>query len=387
MLIDPIRLAQFMALPGAAELVEAFASLPPGEVRDSAVAHVQVLARACGWTPPAPFDGRMGRETAQLVRDTPRRLPSPFAENLVATSVEGQIVERAIKGEAPEAIADGLGLRLGLVTQAMGKARREGGVVFPGDGDKPKGKAKAKPAKSMAGKRGYTKAGKRLPELMPVPPGPWWWEDDASPVWDNPKLLPALSERADGSMAGVGPLDCRAYSTMTNAAARRGQTLRQYIASRFEILRRAEAGETPTQIALAMRVTPYEVYGLLQKVGRGRMQMAQEAQRVAETAEYIPSALAAAPKAPAAHADDPRAHAARVMAATKWGFEDVERYEHARGRVRVLRLQGLAPALIATRIGQPYSFVKSALDHFRAAGVVWPPIDINAQVREETAAA
>jgi len=35
--IDPIRLAQFMVLPGAAELVEAFAALPPGEVRDSAV--------------------------------------------------------------------------------------------------------------------------------------------------------------------------------------------------------------------------------------------------------------------------------------------------------------------------------------------------------------
>ena len=35
--IDPLRLAQFMVLPGAAELIEAWASLPPGEIRDSAV--------------------------------------------------------------------------------------------------------------------------------------------------------------------------------------------------------------------------------------------------------------------------------------------------------------------------------------------------------------
>ena len=44
--IDPLALAQFMILPGAAELVEAFSVLPPGDVRDSVVSHAQVLACA-----------------------------------------------------------------------------------------------------------------------------------------------------------------------------------------------------------------------------------------------------------------------------------------------------------------------------------------------------
>jgi hypothetical protein len=397
MLIDPIRLSQFMALPGAAELVEAFAALPPGEVRDSAVSHVQVLARACGWTPPAPFDGRMGRvEVLAATPATPRRLPSPFAESLVATSLEGQIVERVLRGEAPHAVADDLGLKLGLVVQAMAKARREGGVVFPGDDAKP---AKAAPGPKPKRRKGFAINGRRLPLMMPVPPGPWWWEDPASPVWDNPKLLPTNVERAEGSMAGLGPHDTRNYATMTRAAATRGQTLRQYLAQRFEVLRRIEAGETPVQVSLSLRITPYEVYGVLAKVGRGRMataaaraaEAAAPAEAAAQAAEPAPAPLAPevaespppATPAPGNRQREASAIAARTMAAAKWGFPDLAAYEHARARVRDLRMTGLAPAHIAIRLKQPHNFVKNAVDYWHGLGVTWPPIDIRALDRHE----
>ena len=187
--IDPIRLAQFMVLPGAAELVEAFAALPPGEVRDSAVAHVQVLARACGWS--APPDIPMGEPAGALEHHTPPRLASPFAENLTAASVDGQVVERALRGEPPHVIADDMGVKLGMVTRLMAQARRHG-VVFPGDdrarpgATVPLAKTSANPTvrqvQGNAAKAGVFKkaAESRRAFRALVPDPPYWREDPQS---------------------------------------------------------------------------------------------------------------------------------------------------------------------------------------------------------------
>jgi hypothetical protein len=259
--IDPLQIAQFFALPGAAELVEAFSAIPPGELRDSAVSHVQIIARHCGWTPDYPFGAEQTQSLASP-SGAPKRLPSPFADDLKSASAEGQIIERALRGEASAAIAADIGSTVALVERLKGKARKEGGLVFPGD-------AVVAPAKSKPGSKSSKLKGRRL-EGVPVPPSPYWWEDPASPIWDNPKLLPTLSAKAEGSMAGLGPLDHRSFVTMSNAAARHNMTLRQYIAQRFEILRRINAGETPTQVAIDLRVTPYAVWGLLAKIGQAR---------------------------------------------------------------------------------------------------------------------
>lgn len=399
--IDPIRLAHFMVLPGAAELVEAFASLPPGEVRDSAVSHVQVLARACGWTP-EPF--RMEPQVARVVPSEPRRLTSPYAEGLRAQSPEGQIVERALRGEGVHTIAADLGVKLIIVTRTLEKARKEGGVVFPGDGNPGKGKAAKK---RVAGAR-YNAAGRRIAEPWPVPPPPYWWEDPNSPVWEDPTSLPPQVAKAPPGPAGFGPLDRRSYATTLNAAKRKGHTMRDHMAQRWDILRRINAGETPTEVALALGIVPYSVYGLLSAIGQSRMTMAVAAQREAEERaasepeppptpphqEEPESPSVAAPGPPEASAEIPptpehrqaSAHAARELAAHKWGFVSVEAYDHTRLRVRHLRMQGMAPALIAQRIGQPHKFVKNALDFWRDTGVQWPPIDINAQPQETAAA-
>ena len=53
--IDPLRLAQFMVLPGAAELVEAFSAIRPGPLRDSIVHHARMIAENDGRNPPGAF--------------------------------------------------------------------------------------------------------------------------------------------------------------------------------------------------------------------------------------------------------------------------------------------------------------------------------------------
>jgi hypothetical protein len=372
-------MAQFFALPGAAELVEAFSAIPPGELRDSAVSHVQVLARACGWNADTPFGAE---QTPRLASPpgAPKRLPSPFSEDLKSASAEGQIIERAIRGEASASIAADLGCAVGLVERLKNKARKEGGVIFPGDGiDKP-GKGRPGKPSPMIG---------RKVEGVPIPPPPYWWEDPASPIWDNPKLLPSLSVKAEGSMAGLGPLDGRSFVTMANAAARRGMTLRQYIAQRFEILRRLDKGERPVQLAIEMRISAFSIYALLAKVGRSMMAEAQTAHYAAEAKALVqglsrddeadaptparapPASLL--PPAKAGNKNGPAsAQAARIMAARKWGFESLTAYEAMRIKVRDLRLSGIGPKAISEQVGQTHEFVRAAMSYWRGLGVEWP---------------
>jgi len=359
-MIDPVRLAQFMLLPGASELVEAFASLPPGEVRESVVSHAQVLARASGWTPPNPFAERV--EHARVVRSDPPRLSSSVGQNLAAASLEGQIAERALRGESVDAIAWNTSASVGYVERVLKKARREGGIVFPGDTGAKPAKAKKPPA---------SRKGRKMP-AAPVPAPPYWWENPASPIWDNPSLLPHMAGR-EFNLSGVGPLDTRAYGTMAKTAARRGMTLRQYIAQRLEVLERHKRGETPVAIATDLNLRDHEVYGLLARVGLNRLAVMQRA-------EPEP------PPTPVTLADiDPRGMPGKIDAAQRWGFESVEDYERARERIRELRLRGVAPAHIAHLVGQPWKFVKNVLDGYRQAGQQWPPVDIAAHDREAVA--
>jgi hypothetical protein len=373
--IDPIQLAQFCILPGAAELIEAFASLPPGEVRDSAVSHVQVLARACGWTAPPPFEGaHMARVVTPEAPRPPPRLASPFAADLKAESVEGQIVERALRGEPASHIADDLRLRLGLVDSIMDRARRDG-VEFPGDGER-------RPVK-----RADPRKGRKL-DRFPLPEPPYWWEDPDSPIWENGKLLPILCESGDGTMAGLGPLSSRAHGTMTQAAERAGLTLRQYLGRRFEILRRVEAGEPPQRLAIAMMIPAHTVYSLLARVGRGSLQKliaagkAQDGRKAAEAPAYRPEAQPASAgslEPPRGISEDNRV--AAEQAARRWGFKDVQALDDARHRVRELRMAGWGPNDIASAMRQPFAFVKNAMAYWKYHGTVWPPIKLGRKKR------
>ena len=387
--IDPLQLAQFMILPGASELVAAFSAIPPGPVRDSVVNHAQVLAVASGWTPPIPFVMDAGGRVAP--KTEPRRLTSPYAEGLSAKSLDGQIVERLLRGEADHVVADDLGVGLGVIVRLKAKARREGRIVFPGDGDE-KPKAWKTSVKKDAAK------GKRKLNLakLPVPDPPYWWEDPNSPVWDNPRLLPSYAESADGTLGALGPHDYRNYRTMELAAARHGLTMRQHMAQRAEIVRRIGAGERPTFVALDLRVSGYAVYSLLSKIGRGRMETLNALADFEGADEPEPEALpedVPEPETPSATAPDPAppvlddepppdvpsphaasALAAKKLAAARWGFESLEAYEAMRVRVRELRLRGWHSLQIEAATGQSKMFVKAAIQFWRKEqGVVFPP--------------
>ena len=369
--IDPIQVAQFFALPGAAELVEAFSAIPPGPVRDSVVNHAQVLAQAAGWTAPVPWVGTALAEPSRLGVPVPR-LPSPYAEGLSAKSPDGKIIERLLRGEAAHVIADDLGVRLGVVLALRKRAERDG-VKFPGEPTKEK---KAHPLKGRPANV----------ERMPVPAPPYWWEDPASPVWDNPSLLPHNSDVGLGTMAAMGPLDSRNYATMTRAARNQGLTLRQYMANRFEIVRRTDEGESPTQICKAMKVVQSAtVYGLLAKIGRGRMETlnARPLPKAApaepgEDAEPAQDALKSA--SAAMHGDAMPEHrfksglAAKIAAAQMWGFPDLPAYDAARDKVRRLRMLGRRNLEIADQLGLSEPFVKGAVAYWKAHGTLFPDL-------------
>jgi len=382
--IDPLALAQFMILPGAAELVEAYSAIGPGPMRDSLVHLAQTYAQTEGWSPPVPF-GRPG-EQGRLPAPKPGKLPSPYAEGLSAKSLEGQIIERLMRGEADHLVADDLGVKLGDLVRLKAKARREGRLVFPGDDGT---EAKPGPAWKTSVKKGGKAPGGKSGKVMnlarmPIPDPPYWWEDPNSPVWENPRLLPTYSEVAEGSLAAVGPLDHRNFRAMTAAAERHGLTLRQSIAQRFEILRRVNAGEKPVDIALAMRITPYPIYALLTKVGQGRMGAIMAAQGATEARETGPLPQAVSRPSPPPvnprkgvrrppEAAERTTQAIRARAAARWGFANVEAYENMREQIRDARLVGTGRSEIVKQFDMPMDFVKSVIQTWNKAGVEFPP--------------
>ncbi len=347
--IDPMRLAQFMVLPGAAELIEAFASLPPGELRDSAVSHVQVLARASGWDGPQGLF--VGEPPGALDHHTPHRLAGPAARELASVSADGQIVERLLQGDAAHVVADAMGVQLGYVVRLATTARRAG-VIFPGD-DRPG----ARVPLAKAGKAGKVDGRKTPKYRAPVPPPPWWWEDPTSPIWDNPRLLPSLTKAAANTLAAIGPHDGSQFAIMTKAAARRGLTLRAYIAERYEILRRADAGEAPRDIGPALGISPDIVGLFLNRTGKSWM--ARTLAKADETARpvQVPN----------------RITRKSIAARERWGFADEDAAQAAREKVRDLRLRGNNVPTIARQTGYADDFINTAIQYWKYRGVAFGP--------------
>jgi hypothetical protein len=341
--VDPIRLAQFLMLPGASELIDAFSSIPPGELRDIAVTHAQVLARHVNGEP---------QDLPARLRLAPPKLASPFTHGLKAQSMDGQIVERALRGEEPHNIAADLGVKHGYVARLMNKARKEGGVSFPGD-DEARPQKKGKPQKRTG----------NVIHAAPVPQPPYWWQDTDSPIWKNPKLLPGFSERPEGSMAAIGPLDVRTYATMTAAAERRGLTLREYIAQRLLIVRRvADEGADPSVVAASVREEVVVVYALLRKVGRARMAQIVDRATVMAAPNVTPLKTRRRPGGE------------KQQGPGRWGFASEAALDEARAEVKRLRMKRMAPHDIAAQIGQPQEFVKATFDLLRKYGVKFPPL-------------
>jgi hypothetical protein len=280
--INPLRLAQFFALPGAAELVEAFSAIPPGTVRDSLVSHAQSLAQASGWrlgqpiptlppeSTPTAANGALQRQDGKVWLEWKGATPPPeIRQEFASASREGQIVEALLRGESVTTVAENFQVPRTVVDSLKHKARREGGLVFPSD--RPRGV-----------NWGRSKSSRSKPQFhqvrMPVPPPPYWWENPESPIWDNRFLLPGRSAPARGSMAAVGPLDRMVFVVMETAATRRGITLREYIRRRREAVRLVLSGIKPNEAAKLVGESPHIVSALLVQVGHGIMATARSLQ-------------------------------------------------------------------------------------------------------------
>lgn len=146
--IDPITLARFMVLKGAAELVDAFSAIPEGHLRESIVSHAQAIAftydeaRQNGAAIPDPLDlaarassprngfakplalppGQTAPQTAQEARQTP-----PADRPGVKTQTPGSAaVKLRLLGKSPQEIAADLDMDLGDVQAALREARAAG---------------------------------------------------------------------------------------------------------------------------------------------------------------------------------------------------------------------------------------------------------------------
>lgn len=139
MTLDPIRIAQFFALPGADRLVDAYSALPPGRLRDAAIEHVEAIAEAVGWRAPsmdipAPPPPPKPNGHAALAQPAAPQIAGPRIdpedERPSGGGQEQEVVRRLIGGDAPQKVAEDLGLRLGAVSRIRSEARTAG-VIFP----------------------------------------------------------------------------------------------------------------------------------------------------------------------------------------------------------------------------------------------------------------
>lgn len=129
--IDPMAMARFLVLPGAARLLEAFASIPPGPMRDAVIHLAETTASTYTGAPahhrmPDPLRA-IGAGSSDNLRltNTGRRAP-PMGDTL-----ESRIIELRMEGLTPAVIAHQLNCSAHQVYQACTKAKKAG-VPIPG---------------------------------------------------------------------------------------------------------------------------------------------------------------------------------------------------------------------------------------------------------------
>lgn len=205
--IDPVTLARFMVLPGAARLVAAFSGVPAHAVRETIIAHAEAIAQAFAAAPahmraPDPlqgvFAGQDGAHDSGRGGGRPA-LAAPRGPNLTETP-ELRAVELMMQGLMPAEAAQHTGLTLKEVV-AMRREAKAKGVHFP----------RLKMTQVVTGK----------------------------PVAQGRNFAVTATE--------IGSI--HAARRMEEAAKRLGMSLQDYLGARADFLRRYKAGETVAEIA------------------------------------------------------------------------------------------------------------------------------------------
>lgn len=127
--LDPIAMARFLVLPDAARLLEAFAAIPPGPLRDSVIAHAEVIAQTYS---SAPAANRMPDPLAAISTPAFRSagaLPSAVSRTGRAPpteSPEAAVVKMRLAGRPVTEITEALGITTSAVYTALRAARKAG---------------------------------------------------------------------------------------------------------------------------------------------------------------------------------------------------------------------------------------------------------------------
>jgi hypothetical protein len=132
--LDPLTMAEFLVLPGAARVVQAFSRIPPGRLRSSAVAHLEAMADEYA----DPTDGRNFNPLAAFATpraEAPALAPPPPGPHRALTAAQAetpemQAVIHMMNGLTPLKAAEVTGLSVGEVREARKRALAQG-VTFP----------------------------------------------------------------------------------------------------------------------------------------------------------------------------------------------------------------------------------------------------------------
>jgi transposase len=135
--LDALMLARVLVMPGAAELFDAFARIPPGALRESVIQHAQVIAETYTGAPasmqqPDPLLTAAQAQAPRPVLEAPRKPVKTDDPNVRA-------VELRLQGIHAQQIAKRLDMPYSHVTRALAEAKRAG-VQYPNLRTKPRGR-------------------------------------------------------------------------------------------------------------------------------------------------------------------------------------------------------------------------------------------------------
>lgn len=130
-ILDPLDIARFMVMPGAARALKALAGIPEGALRDASIAQLEAMRDTYAAAPPRhqmpdPLNV-IGAGSAAPRKAAPKALAGPGPKT---GDPKLKAVQMRLDGKFPHEIAKALKLKLGMVYTAIGEARKAG-VQFP----------------------------------------------------------------------------------------------------------------------------------------------------------------------------------------------------------------------------------------------------------------
>lgn len=337
--IDLLSMARFLVLPGAVELLEAFARIPPGPLRDSVIQHAEVIATTYTSAPveqqmPDPLSMAAQHvvtpppRPAKALPGPPKRKPQNREEAIVKLRLEG-LNKRQITAETGATPVE--------VETFLRHARRAG-VKFQ------------KPAPV------------RAPETL----------------------------RFETSLDAIGS---SGQAIMARAALKYGHSLESWVEAKATLVAMRTALKPMDEISAAIkpRIPEKVLWGWVYSARRAGidlpLQIADDAEVEPAVAQEAPQEAVQAPKRPAVVPargkpvftslaeleKQPGGYKSFIAAAAARGMSPQALFD-LRESIILHRWSGKGATEIYSLVGQDMDFIRNALANAKQKGVVFPPV-------------